>query len=173
MKSEKSDSMAETKVSIAKNGIDMQTIEESRKSSRRRTSSDRTRNRPAARRKHLSFTAILMSVKQYYKTMLDSKLPSYLCLITYIFICLLGNVVTAIVLIKHRQIFSNENNINDGSPLILPSQINQSQGFENDIDLEETVNEDILLGLLDLVYNESQHEVILSKYYLDIKNITK
>ena len=45
----------------------------------------------------------------------------------------------------------------------LPSQINQSQAFENDIDLEETVNEDILLGLLDLVYNESQHEVILSK----------
>ena len=155
--------MAETKVSVAKDGIDTQTIEEPRKSSRKRKSYDRIQKRTATRRKHFSFTAILISLKLYYKTMLDSKLPSYLCLITYIFICLLGNVVTAIVLIKHRQIFSNEKNINDGSPLILPSQINQSQSFENDIDLEETVNEDILLGLLDLVYNESQHEVILSK----------
>ena len=155
--------MAETKVSIAKVGIDTQTIEESRKSSRKRRSADRIQKRTAPRRKYFSLTAILISLKLYYKTMLDSKLPSYLCLITYIFICLLGNVVTAIVLIKHRQIFSNEKNINDGSPLILPSQINQSQAFENDIDLEETVNEDILLGLLDLVYNESQYEVILSK----------
>ena len=147
--------MVRSKIRNDKDGVGTATAQEVEKASQTRKSVEKVQKLLPEEKKCFSFSIISKFCQQHYKTLINSKVPYYMCIITYIFICLLGNVVTAIILIKHRQIFSDTKNVTS----ILPFRINQSQSIENEIDLEEGINEEILQGLLDLVYNESEHEV--------------
>ena len=149
--------MVETKVTIDSHEVETECVSEPEKRSRYKHSVDRIRKTLTRWKKYFSLPLDSISLRQYYKTIRESKIPYYSCLIAYIFICLLGNVVTAIVLIKHRQLFAGEQNDNHTS--VLPFQINQSQNFEDDVDLDDAINEDLLLSILDMAYNESEHEV--------------
>ena len=149
--------MIETKVTIDSHEVETECVSESEKRSRYKQSVDQIHKTLNGWKKYFSFPLISISLRQYYKTVRESKIPYYSCLIVYIFICLLGNVVTAIVLIKHRQLFAGEQNDNHTSA--LPFQINQSQNFEDDVDLDDAINEDLLLSILDMAYNESEQEV--------------
>ena len=149
--------MIESKVAIDSNEVETECVSESEKRSRYKQSVDHMNKTVNGWKKYFSFPLISISLRQYYKTVRESKIPYYSCLIVYIFICLLGNVVTAIVLIKHRQLFVGEQSDNHTSA--LPFQINQSQVFEDDVDLDDAINEDLLLSILDMAYNESEQEV--------------
>ena len=149
--------MVETIVTIDTDKVETECVGESEDGTRHKRYGDKIQNPSSVMNTHFSLPKISISLRQCYKTIIDSKVPYYSCILTYIFICLLGNIVTAVVLIKHRQIFAGEQSINNTST--LPFQINQSQNFEDNVDLDDLVNEDLLLGLLDLVYNESEHEV--------------
>ena len=50
--------------------------------------------------------------KNFYYTIMKSKLPTYLCISIYIIICLLGNIATLIIWLKHHPFFDTvEENI--------------------------------------------------------------
>ena len=139
-----------------KDGVDTASLQEVEKASQTRKSVQKPQRISPEEKKCFSFSIISTFFRQHYKAIISSKLSYYMCIITYIFICLLGNVVTAIILIKHRQIFTDTKNVTS----ILPFMINQSESLDNEIDFDDQdINEEILQGLLDLVTNESQHEV--------------
>ena len=149
--------MIETKVTIDSHEVETECVSESEKRSRYKQSVDQIHKTLNGWKKYFSFPLISISLRQYYKTVRESKIPYYSCLIVYIFICLLGNVVTSIVLIKHRQLFVGEQNDNHTSA--LPFQIIQSQIVEDEVDIDDAINEDLLLNIIELAYNESEPEV--------------
>ena len=101
----------------------------------------------------------MTSFRQKYNKFIKSKLSFYFFMIIYIFICLLGNVVTAINLIKHGQIFSKNENDNYTSYIPLPSQMNESQEHNSEMEQKQSATEDLLLGFLEFINNGSEYEV--------------
>ena len=113
----------------------------------------------------LLISCSMTSFRQKCNKFIKSKLPFYFCIIIYISICLLGNVVTAINLIKHHLIFSENENDNYTSYIPLPSQKNESQEDESKMKQKESATEDLLLGFLEFINNGSEHEVRITLFF--------
>ena len=96
--------------------------------------------------------ALIISKQQYHKLM-KSKLPTFLCIVSYIFICILGNIVAANTWIKHRY------SINYTSYIPLPSEKNNSNLFEDELHFKENEGKESLTSVIELMYNESEPRV--------------
>ena len=127
--------------------------------SRTRKSIKKVQNQASEEKNTFSMFCRKPSFHQKYNKFIKSKLPFYLCIIIYIFICLLGNVVTAINLIKHGQLFSKNENDNYTSYIPLPSQMNESQENNSEMEQKKSATEDLLLSFLEFINNGSEHEV--------------
>ena len=103
------------------------------------------------------------NLKHNFNSVMNSKLPTYICFAIYIVICLLGNVVTGIIWLKHHQLFVDHNqqgNVSVGNETRLrflwneetTTKFNRSR-FE-DLD-KKTKGEGILNILAFLTTNES------------------
>ena len=101
--------------------------------------------------------ASIMFKQQYHKLM-KSKVPSFLCIITYIFICILGNIVAANTWIKHRY------SINYTSYIPLPTEKNNSNLFADELQLKENESKESLTSVIELMYNESEPRVRAIRY---------
>ena len=124
--------------------------------SKTRKSIKKIKKQASEEKKFLFISCSTTSFCQKYN---KSKLPFYFFIIIYIFICLLGNVITAINLFKHGQIFSKNENDNYTSYIPLPSQMNESQEHNSEMEQKKSATEDFLLGFLDFINNGLQYEV--------------
>ena len=104
-------------------------------------------------RKRCNFSSVLIIYKQQYHKLMKSKLPTFLCIITYIFICILGNIVAASTWIKHRY------SINYTSYVPFPTEKINSNFFSDELQLKEIESKDYLTSVIELMYNESEPEV--------------
>ena len=100
-----------------------------------------------------TFSGVLIIFKQQYHNLMKSKVPSFLCIISYIFICILGNIVAVNTWIKHRY------SINYTSYIPLPNEKNNSNLFADDLQLKENESNDSLTSVIELMYNESEPRV--------------
>ena len=91
--------------------------------------------------------------KQQYHKIMKCKLPTILCIICYIFICILGNIVAVNTWIKHRY------SVNYTSYAPLPSEEINSNFFSDELQLKEIESKDYLTSVIELMYNESEPEV--------------
>ena len=98
-------------------------------------------------------SCVVIIFKQQYNKLMKSKLPPFLCIISYIFICILGNIVAASTWIKHRY------SINYTSYIPLPTEKNNSNLFEDEFQLKENESNDSLTSVIELMYNESEPRV--------------
>ena len=99
------------------------------------------------------FSGVLTIFKQQYHKLMKSKLPTFLCIITYIFICILGNIVAASTWIKHRY------SINYTSYIPLPTEKNKSNLFADELQLKDNESKESLTSVIELTYNESEPRV--------------
>ena len=85
-----------------------------------------------------SFCSVAKSfVAIKFQAFIRSKVPTYLCISLWIFICLLGNIVTGIILCKHHFISDEKENISH-----LESIENQSTTFDSRVRVDvEKVND--------------------------------
>ena len=98
---------------------------------------------------------ICSSFKTQYNAILKSNLPAYSCMITYVAICLVGNVVTGVIVFKHfglqspswTSLFETK----------LTSNENVSEGLEVDYGTEYSEKNEIDFKLLNL--NQTENEV--------------
>ena len=127
--------------------------------SKARKSIKKIKRQASEEKNFLFISCSTTSFCQKYNKFIKSKLPFYFFIIIYIFICLLGNVITAINLFKHGQIFSKNENDNYTSYIPLPSQMNESQEHNSEMEQKKSATEDLLLGFLDFINNGSQYEV--------------
>lgn len=127
--------------------------------SRTRKSIKKIQTQTCEEKNVFSITSSMTSFRQKYNKFIKSKLSFYFFMIIYIFVCLLGNVVTAINLIKHGQIFSKNENDNYTSYIPLPSQMNESQEDNSEMEQKQSATEDLLLGFLEFINNGSEYEV--------------
>ena len=96
-------------------------------------------------KKYFTLSSLLLIFK--------SKLPPFLCIISYIFICILGNIVAANTWIKHRY------SINYTSYIPLPTEKNSSNLFPNELELKVSEGIDFLTSVIELMHNESDPRV--------------
>ena len=98
-------------------------------------------------------SSVLNIYKQQYHKIMKAKLPTILCIICYIFICILGNIVAVNTWIKHRY------SVNYTSYAPLPSEEINSNFFSDELQLKEIESKDYLTSVIELMYNESEPEV--------------
>ena len=70
-------------------------------------------------------TDVRMKIRLFYKALTKSKFLVYFCLLLYICICLLGNIVTGVIFYKHKNTSPQIDDIEDIGPLV---PLNLSQG---------------------------------------------
>ena len=92
-----------------------------------------------------------MKIRIYYKALKKSKFPLCFCLLLYIFICLLGNIVTGILLYKQQ---STSPEVEDEEEYLrtniaLPAPVNVSK----------EITEEEYFDLYQLFMNESKEQV--------------
>ena len=116
-------------------------------------------NQTSEEKNDFSISCSMTWFRQKFNKFIKSKLSFYFFIMIYIFICLLGNVVTAINLIKHGQIFSKNENDNYTSYIPLPSQMNESQEHNSEMEQKKSATEDLLLSFLEFINNGSEYEV--------------
>ena len=104
-------------------------------------------------KKWFTLSGALIIFKQQYHKLMKSKLPPFLCIISYIFICILGSIVAANTWIKHRY------SINYTSYIPLPTEKNNSNLFADELQLKENESKDSLTSVIELMYNESEPRV--------------
>ena len=100
-----------------------------------------------------TFSGVLIIFKQQYHNLMKSKVPSFLCIISYIFICILGNIVAVNTWIKHRY------SINYTSYIPLPTEKNISSLFADELQLKDNESKESLTSVIELTYNESEPRV--------------
>ena len=59
--------------------------------------------------------------KVHYHSIISSKIPTYCCVLIYVGICLLGNVVTGMIWLKHH-----EDQDNEDKEIIISTHLNES-----------------------------------------------
>ena len=133
--------------------------------SRIRKSIKKIQNQSSEEKNDFSISCSMTWFRQKFNKFIKSKLSFYFFIMTYIFICLLGNVVTAINLIKHGQLFSKNENDNYTSYIPLPSQMNESQENNSEMEQKKSATEDLLLSFLEFMNNGSEYEVRISKLF--------
>ena len=104
-------------------------------------------------RQRSTVSSVLNTYKQQYHKIMKSKLPTILCIICYIFICILGNIVAASTWIKHRY------RINYTSYIPLPTEKNKSSLFADELQLKDNESKESLTSVIELTYNESEPRV--------------
>ena len=104
-------------------------------------------------RQRSTVSSVLNTYKQQYHKIMKSKLPTILCIICYIFICILGNIVAASTWIKHRY------SINYTSYIPLPTEKNNSNLFVEELQLKDNESKDSFTSVIELMYNESEPRV--------------
>ena len=103
------------------------------------------------------------NLKHNCNSVMTSKLPTYFCFGIYVLICLLGNVVTGIIWLKHHQLFvdNQQGNVTLGNETrfrfvwndkVTTTKINRSKLEVLD---KKTKGEEILNILAFLTTNES------------------
>ena len=60
-------------------------------------------------------------LKVHYHSIISSKIPTYCCVLIYVGICLLGNVVTGMIWLKHH-----EDQDNEDKEIIISTHLNES-----------------------------------------------
>ena len=129
--------------------VDITTICESKPN----TSLKNVPNRADGEKKYLSHCCVSNSFRRQCRKLMKSKLTYFLCIIIYIFICMLGNIIAATTWIKHH--FS----ANYTSYVPLPSEKNGFHLFHNELQSKENESEDTLTSLFELMYNRSEPKV--------------
>ena len=118
-----------------------------------KTSIKNVPKRAKVSRQRSTVSSVLNIYKQQYHKIMKSKLPTILCIICYIFICILGNIVAVNTWIKHRY------SVNYTSYAPLPSEEINSNFFSDELQLKEIESKDYLTSVIELMYNESEPEV--------------
>ena len=118
-----------------------------------KTSIKNVSNSAHLEKKFFTISGALIISKQQYHKLMKSKLPTFLCITSYIFICILGNIVAANTWIKHRY------SINYTSYIPLPSEKNNSNLFEDELHFKENEGKESLTSVIELMYNESEPRV--------------
>ena len=129
--------------------VDITTICESKTNS----SLKNVPNRANEEKKFLSHCCLSNRFRRQCRKLMKSKLTYFLCIIIYIFICMLGNIIAATTWIKHH--FS----ANYTSYVPLPSEKNGFHLFHNELQSKENESENTLTSIFELMYNESQPKV--------------
>ena len=104
-------------------------------------------------RKRCTFSSVLIIYKQQYHKLMKSKLPPFLCILSYIFICIFGNIVATNTWIKHRY------SINYTSYIPFPTEKINSNFFSDELQLKEIESMDYLTSVIEMMYNESEPQV--------------
>ena len=134
--------------------VDITTICESKPN----TSLKNVPNRADGEKKYVLHCCVSNSFRRQCRKLMKSKLTYFLCIIIYIFICMLGNIIAATTWIKHH--FS----ANYTSYVPLPSEKNGFHLFRNELQSRENESEDTLTSIFELMYNKSDLKV--KKLYL-------
>ena len=122
------------------------------------TSHKNVPNRADGEKNYLSYCCASSSFRRQCRNLMKSKLTYFLCIIIYIFICMLGNIIAATTWIKHH--FS----ANYTSYVPLPTEKNGFHLFHNELQSRENESEDTLTSIFELMYNKSDLKV--KKLYL-------
>ena len=110
------------------------------------------------------FSRVKYWIKGNYEFLKNSKLPTLLCIVIYILICLVGNLVTGIIWFKHDRYaiansskeFSGINNLS--SLTLLDFMVNETT-LESALEQEMEMYELELSILSDLIDNTTKNEV--------------
>ena len=129
--------------------VDITTICESKPN----TSLKNVPNRADGEKNYLSYCCASSSFRRQCRKLMKSKLTYFLCIIIYIFICMLGNIIAATTWIKHH--FS----ANYTSYVPLPSEKNGFHLFHNELQSNGNESEDTLTSIFELMYNKSEPKV--------------
>lgn len=110
------------------------------------------------------FSRVKYCIKGNYELLRNSKLPTFLCIVIYILICLVGNLVTGIIWFKHNR-YSMDNSskelsgINNLSGLTLLDFMVNETTLESALEQEMEMYELELSILSDLIDNTTKNEV--------------
>ena len=110
------------------------------------------------------FSRVKYWVNGNYEFLRHSKLPIFLCIVIYILICLVGNLVTGIIWFKHnRYLMDNSSKelmgINNLSGLTLLDFMVNETTLESALEQEMEMYELELSILSDLINNTTKNEV--------------
>jgi hypothetical protein len=101
---------------------------------------------------------------------MSSKIPIYVCFSIYVVICLLGNVITGIIWLKHHKLFGDnqeqQENVSLDNQTLLRLVWNETTNIDGSgfkVFDEETKGEDVL-DSLEFLRNESTDYHQVSSY---------
>ena len=110
------------------------------------------------------FSRVKYKLKENYEFLRHSKLPIFLCIVIYILICLVGNLVTGIIWFKHNR-YSMDNSSKELSEINNLSSLTLLDFMVNETTLESALEEEMemyeleLSILSDLIENTTKNEV--------------
>ena len=111
---------------------------------------------------------ICSSFKTQYNAILKSNLPAYICMITYIAMCLVGNIVTGVIVFKHLGLKSAS--WTSLSETKLTSNENESEGLQVDYGTEYSEKNELEFELLNMNQTENGVSQFRNCLFLCFKN---
>ena len=101
--------------------------------------------------------------KSQYEAVMKTRFPLYICISVYIIICLLGNIVMAIIFWKHDESPMDQITLGDNftaqNNLLLNIDLNESTILDSSIEFDEDFFETGDLDFYHIFINESENEV--------------
>ena len=123
-------------------------------------------------KKAVDGTDYCISLKSHYRSLVNSKIPTYFCFAIYVIICLLGNVITGLIWLKHYQDIDimpqNTTNNTHHNESLFSLFFNETTEYGEssleDLKYVKETKEDEVSSILDFLTNASTHIEQVSSY---------